>query len=300
MTTEIKTLIDNLGLTRTRIRGPEIMASCPFSYTHTGGKDDKPSFSINIEKGVYNCFSCGERGTIEELVSRIKSISITGALALLESWGFDRLAIELGKEEVDVRPEILPEGLLYYFDKVEDDFAEIYKGDVDGQECIVYPVRNREGKLVGALARSVVGRWHKVMWNLPKKRYLYGEDRVELEQPLIIVEGPGDAIALRKSSLKNVVALMGSNISNEQIEKLLCISSNFIVWLDKDRAGAKGMNRLVQRLEKRATIRYVDPWKSLPDGANDPKDVFENYDTETVRNVVRSAKTLLEHIVEGD
>jgi DNA primase len=299
MTMETKVLADNLDLKRIRIRGPEIMASCPFSYSHTGGKDEKPSFSINIEKGVYNCFSCGTRGTIEELVSRIKSISITGALALLESWGFDRLAIEIAREEVNVVPEILPEGLLYYFDKVDNDFAEIYQGEVDGNDCLIYPVRNREGKLVGALARSVEGRWHKIMWNMIKKRYLYGEDQVELEKPLIIVEGPGDAIALRKSSLKNVVALMGSNISKEQIEKLLSISSEFVVWLDKDRAGAKGMNSFVQRLEKRATMRYVDPWKSLPEGDNDPKDVYENHDSETVRNVVRSAKTLLEHIMEG-
>lgn len=172
---EPKNLANNLELKRVRIRGPEIMASCPFSYAHARGKDDKPSFSININKGVYNCFSCGARGTIEELVSGLKSISITGALTLLESWGFDRLAIEIAREEIDVKPEILPEGLLFYFTKVDDDYAEIYRGEVDENDCLIYPVRNREGQLVGALARSIEGRWHKIMWNMTKRGTYMGK-----------------------------------------------------------------------------------------------------------------------------
>jgi DNA primase len=233
----LEEIAKKLQLRRVKIRGAEIHASCPFPERHLKGKDTHPSFSINIDKGVYNCFSCGSRGTIEELVSDVLGISVPAAFEVLQEWGFDKLNRELREKEIEhERPEILPEGLLLYFDKVEEDFAEIYSGTVDDQECLIYPIRNKEGRLVGALARSVKGRWHKVLWNTPKKLYIYGENLVETEQPIVIVEGPGDVISLRKSGIKNVVALMGVSISNEQAEKLLSLSSKFVVCLDRDKA----------------------------------------------------------------
>ncbi|MFA5558175.1 MAG: toprim domain-containing protein [Methanofastidiosum sp.] len=286
-----------LGLRKVKIRGDEIHASCPFSERHFSGRDNHPSFSINIDKGVFNCFSCGARGTIEELVSQLKRVTISEALSMLEGFGFSKLDRELRKQEEYERPEILPEGLLLYYDKVEDAFAETYRGIVDDQECLIYPVRNISGKLVGALARSVDGKFHKVMWNMQKKLYLYGEDKHESERPLVIVEGPGDVIALRKSGVSNVVGLMGVNISDEQVEKLLLMTSHFIVWLDKDRAGAKGMNIAHRKLENRGLVKYVDPWKAGIDG-KDPKDCYENQGKEKVQEIIMNAKTFFEHVLE--
>jgi DNA primase len=296
---DLQNLANFLGLQRVKIRGDEVHASCPFPEKHFSGKDTHPSFSINVDKGVYNCFSCGSRGTIEELVARVKHTTISEALSLLESIGFDRIALKLREKDAHEYPEILPEGLLYYFDKVDDDVAEIYRGEVDGQDCIVYPVRNREGQLVGALARSEEGRWHKVMWNMEKKKYLYGENNVKLESPLIIVEGPGDAIAVKRAGLKNVVALMGVNLSNEQVERLLHLSSKLIVWMDKDRAGVKGINQCIRKLDKRAHVRYVDPWSVLPKDCKDPKDVYEKFGSEAVHYVIDEAKTYLEQVLEN-
>lgn len=293
-------LANNLGLRKVKIRGDEIHASCPFSSLHFSGRDRHPSFSINISKGVFNCFSCGSRGTIEELVAHVKEIPISAACDLLESWGFSKLERTLNEREEEYeRPEILPEGLLLYYDKVEDDFAEIYSGEVDGQDCLIYPVRRVDGKLVGALARSIKGRWHKAMWNIPKKLYLYGENLVRTEEPIIIVEGPGDAVALRKSGINNVVALIGISVSDEQVEKLLSLSSSFIVWLDKDKSGAEGMKLLWKKLDNRAYVRYVDPWKVEEiELKGDAKQVFEKFGPEKVKEIVDNAKTFLEHVVE--
>jgi len=279
----LEELAKRLQLRKVKIRGAEIHASCPFPDKHFKGKDTHPSFSINVDKGVYNCFACGSRGTIEELISELLEISIPSAFEQLQEWGFDKLNRELREKEIEhERPEVLPEGLLLYYDKVEDDFAEIYRGVVDEQECVIYPVRRYDGKLVGALARSIEGRWHKAMWNIQKKLYLYGEDLVRTEEPIVIVEGPGDAIALRKSGINNVVALMGVTISNEQVEKLLSLSSKFIVWLDKDKSGSKGMDLIHEKMDNRATLRYVSPWKIEFDG-KDPRDYFESQGADKVK-----------------
>jgi DNA primase len=294
-------LAQKLNLRKVKIRGEEIRASCPFSKRHLGGHDRTPSFSINIDKGVYHCFSCNSSGTIEELVATILEIPISSAFEVLQEWGFDKLSRKLREKRVEKeRPEVLPEGLLLYFDKVDNEFAEIYRGDVDGQDCWVHPVRNRESNLVGAIARSVEGRWHKVLWNTPKKLYLYGEDLVETEEPIVIVEGPKDAISLRKSGLKNVVALMGVSISNEQVEKLLSLSSNFVVWLDRDKAGAQGTQAIWKKLDNRAIVRYVDPFKDFSKEEKDPRDVFEKFGSEKVRETVKNAKTYIEHIMEDN
>ena len=295
----LEDLAKKLQLKKIKIRGMEIHASCPFPERHEKGTDKTPSFSININKGVYNCFSCGSRGTIEELVSDVLGISVSSSFEVLQEWGFDKLNRELREKEIEhERPEILPEGLLLYYDKIEDEFAEIYRGEVDEQDCLIYPIRRTDGKLVGALARSIEGRWHKVMWNIKKKLYLYGEDLVRSEEPIVIVEGPGDAISLRKSGIKNVVALMGVSVSDEQVEKLLSLSSSFIVWLDRDKAGAKGTNSVWKKMDNRANIRYVDSFKALSKNEKDPKDVFEKFGPEKVKEIVDNAKTFLEHIVE--
>lgn len=291
-------LIEELGLERTRVRGNELFASCPFAFNHETGSDKNPSFSINMDKGVYGCFTCSARGLIEELIAENRHFSIQGAIELLTSWGFDRISIILNRKEAPKENEILPDGLLFYLDKVENDLIELYEGEIDGRDCLVYPVRRVDGKLVGALARSKEDRWHKVMWGMSKKLYLYGEDKVTLEEPVILVEGPGDLLALKKSGFNNVVALMGVSLSSEQVEKLLFLSSDFTVWLDKDEAGRKGMLQCVRRLEKRATMRYVDPWQQLPEGTNDAKDVYEKHGRNKVRSIIKNAKTYLEYSME--
>lgn len=296
----VEHLIEELSLKRVKIRGNEIHASCPFSERHLFGKDSHPSFSINIDKGVYNCFSCGIKGTLENLVSRIKGISESDAVDWLESNSFSKFQRELRDKKIHEIPEIIPDGLLFYFDKVDNDYAEVYSGEVDNIDCFIYPVRNIDGNLVGAMARSKKDKFHKIMWNMKKKLYLYGEDKVDKEKQLVIVEGPGDVIALRKSGLTNVVALMGITVSNEQAEKLLYLSSEFVIWLDRDRAGAKGMKGLFKKLENRAYVLYVYPWKQVPKDCKDPKDVYEKYGTEKVKEIVLNSKTYIEYIMEDN
>lgn len=41
--------------------GDELMALCPFH------EEKYPSFSLNVEKGVFICFGCGESGNIGKI-----------------------------------------------------------------------------------------------------------------------------------------------------------------------------------------------------------------------------------------
>lgn len=102
---------------------------------------------------------------------------------------------------------------------------------------------------------------------------------------------------LYESKVKNVIALMGINCSDAQVEKLLSLSSQFVVWLDKDKSGANGMNMLRVKMDNRAHLKYVDPWKSDIEG-KDPKDCYEVQGPEKVLEIIAGAKTFFEHVME--
>lgn len=287
-------LIQLLKLQKVTCRDNEITASCPFAkIRHTNGRDNNPSFSLNIAKGVFNCFSCGAKGTIEELVSFVLDISISEAMDILVELEYDRLAIEmsaLSKEPNQYDEIIIPEGILSSFTLV-DPQVEIYRGVIDDKECMIFPVRNHYGLLVGGIARSVTGRFHKNLWHFHKKKYLYGEHQITYDKPIILVEGPGDRNALTKCGIMNVVALMGAHISEEQADKLVSWTNELIVWLDNDNAGYDGTIKVHKLLDYRIHVRYVN----IPNlTVKDPREFCEKYGSEQTHQILNEAKTWLE------
>ena len=60
---QIKSKLDSLGVRWTQ-RGDEITCRC-LNPEH---KDTNPSFSINAESGLFNCFACGYSGSIQKLL----------------------------------------------------------------------------------------------------------------------------------------------------------------------------------------------------------------------------------------
>lgn len=45
--------------------GSNIVHKCPF---HKDGKESSPSFGVNVEKGIFNCFTCHEAGDLRRLL----------------------------------------------------------------------------------------------------------------------------------------------------------------------------------------------------------------------------------------
>lgn len=65
---EAKKLIFEIALkTKLKMQRANELVPCPFH------KDSNASLSINIHKGVYNCFSCGTSGNIYTLLKLIST-----------------------------------------------------------------------------------------------------------------------------------------------------------------------------------------------------------------------------------
>jgi hypothetical protein len=74
----ITTVCHLLGI-EIRPAGKEYMASCPFH------EDRNPSFTVNPEKGVFFCHSCGEGGDAIALYQEVRKLSFADAVRELSA-----------------------------------------------------------------------------------------------------------------------------------------------------------------------------------------------------------------------
>lgn len=64
---------------------------------------------------------------------------------------------------------------------------------------------------------------------------------------IIVVEGYMDVISLYNQNIKNVVAVMTNNITNEQVQKLTALNKQILLCLDFDQAGMQGTYDFFQK-----------------------------------------------------
>lgn len=76
---DIVSLFEYFGTNLSK-KGKSYTGLCPFH-------DDKnPSLSVDKEKGLYNCFGCGEAGDVFDLVKEVKGFSFTESLSFLKEY----------------------------------------------------------------------------------------------------------------------------------------------------------------------------------------------------------------------
>jgi DNA primase len=115
---------------------------------------------------------------------------------------------------------------------------------------ITIPIRDDEGKLIAFGARSIIDDHDKKIpkyINSPqsplfaKQDTLFGldsaRDAIVREKNVIVVEGYMDVIALRKAGIYNVVATMGTALSENHVEKLKRLTPDVTFSFDGDKAG---------------------------------------------------------------
>ena len=110
---------------------------------------------------------------------------------------------------------------------------------------LMFPIRDAHGNLVGFGARTLDGSEPKYL-NSPqgplfdKSRLLYAMDRARTEvrkEGVVIVEGYMDAIAAHQAGFKNVVAQMGTALTEYQVDEIRRLTGTMTMALDQDVAG---------------------------------------------------------------
>lgn len=79
---DARAVLSHLGLLEhLEERGAEWVGWCPFGDEH--GKKD--SFAVNVEKKTFQCFACKARGSILDLVAKLRNCNLRGAAQVVLS-----------------------------------------------------------------------------------------------------------------------------------------------------------------------------------------------------------------------
>jgi DNA primase len=263
---------------------------CPF---HGG---NSPSFSVNTENGLWNCFGGCGGGNLRKFLTMIGEDRTT--IVRLSKKFQQKYQPRAKKRKRAEGPVFLPEKLLGVFDWCPQDllregFEEriLFENDVGyDQELgrVTYPVRDKQGRLVGIIGRTTdsgfgkykayrqeLRRYGFEVPHMNKGDYLWRHHKVieelrDTRKPVYVVEGFKAALWFCQSGMTNVVALMGSSMSDVQANMLSSMTSRVILCLDNDEAGHKGMLKASQKLQ--AVRLYV---VALPEGILQPDDLLE-------------------------
>ena len=122
---------------------------------------------------------------------------------------------------------------------------------------ILFPIRTREGRVVGFGGRALGDAMPKYL-NSPqspifdKSALLFGldlaQESIRSADQVVIVEGYMDAIAAHQFGHANVVAAMGTAVTEQQIGLVKRLSRNIVLALDADSAGQGATIRSLEML----------------------------------------------------
>lgn len=186
---------------------------------------------------------------------------------------------------------------------------------------LMFPIRDGQGRVVGFGARALDDGLPKYL-NTPqtpifdKGALLYALDRakehIRRQELAVIVEGYMDVIAAHQHGLGNVVASMGTSLTERQVNLLKRYTRNLALALDADVAGSEATLRGVQvaadALDKmevpvpdwRGIIRHQEALAAdikvipLPSG-KDPDQVIRS-DPHFWQQLVAQATPVLDHL----
>lgn len=265
----------------TPIRGPRggwFTIGCPFAATHhKNGVDRNPSMRISESAGSvsrWRCFSCDHGGEMAEILVELKALGYQLDYAsLLDIMRQEQEGIEIAvlstEDEIDPARITIPEDWLQQFKKTQiSPAATIYlnkrgiglglqmrwdlRYDVDRQR-VMFPIRDFAGNLRGAQGRALVpGDMPKYLhYAYPDfqtgvvigSHFWYGEDKIDFDQPIVVVEGPIDAVAT-SGAYTNVVAAMGSSAMMQTKLDRLSAAEKIITFFDHGPAGDIARNRI--------------------------------------------------------
>jgi DNA primase len=147
------------------------------------------------------------------------------------------------------------------------------------QERMMFPLTDARGRVRGFGARQMPGGQPPKYLNtaegplFKKGDILYGLDRarsaIARAGAAVVVEGYTDVILLQQTGIENVVASMGTALTDSQVSELRRLCSTVLLAFDADAAGEEASLRGMElALRAGLAVRVV----SLP-GGRDPADV---------------------------
>ncbi|MGA7678353.1 MAG: DNA primase, partial [Dehalococcoidia bacterium] len=185
---------------------------------------------------------------------------------------------------------------------------------------LMFPIRNIQGKILGFGGRALDDSLPKYL-NSPqtpifdKSSSLYGIDRaktaIRQKDQAVIVEGYIDVLTAHQHGYYNVVASMGTAMTDKQLSIIKNLTKNLILALDADTAGEEAISRSGEMIDKMLPVppsfygwvKYEDAHNAevkilvLPQD-KDPDDIIKE-DASQWQKLIIDAKPMIDFIIEN-
>lgn len=170
------------------------------------------------------------------------------------------------------------------------------------RDRIIFPIFSPNGRVIAFGGRIMEKSDNAAKYlNSPespiyfKRKSLYGlyhsKEEIRRMDKAILVEGYIDLIALFQNGVKNVVASLGTALTEEQVQMLSRYTKNIVVFYDADPAGVKASLRSIEILVKQNfEVRIAE----LPAG-EDPDSFVNKHGRQEFEEVMKRALNFLEY-----
>ncbi|RPI71238.1 MAG: DNA primase [Ignavibacteriales bacterium] len=167
---------------------------------------------------------------------------------------------------------------------------------------LIFPIFSPNGRVVAFAGRILDEKEKAAKYlNSPessiyiKGRILYGlsfaKDEIRKLDKAILVEGYMDLISLYQGGVKNVVAVSGTALTEEQVQLLSRYTKNVVLLFDADTAGIKASMRSIEILiKKNIEVKIAE----LPAG-EDPDSFINSFGKEKFEEIISYAQNFLEY-----
>lgn len=167
---------------------------------------------------------------------------------------------------------------------------------------IIFPIFSPNGRVVAFAGRKLRDDDTGAKYiNSPesliyiKGRILYGlshaKDEIRKQDKAIIVEGYMDLISLYQNGVKNVVAVSGTALTDEQAQLLSRYTKNVVLLFDADSAGIKASMRSIEILLKKDFDVKIS---TLPPG-EDPDSYVNKFGKDGFEDIIKKSENFLEY-----
>jgi len=163
---------------------------------------------------------------------------------------------------------------------------------------IMFPLADRRGRVLGFGARALGSDQQPKYLNTSenevfhKGNQLFGQDVARAAAAkagqTIVCEGYTDVIAMHQAGMRNAVGIMGTAMTEQQVESLAGLAPAVLLALDADSAGQEAMLRAARVAAGRKLELRVVP---LPVGS-DPADLVQSEGAEAMGRLIEQAMPL--------
>jgi len=256
----LKDIVESLGITICGETATDLQLLCPF-HDNT----DTPAMTMSKQGPMYpwRCWNgaCAQTGNIISLFTKrgytYDEVVLKLNAKYLVGDDFAKFIMKQFKQSEDPPNrwaefdwEILREAdkvsdypaLKYFTGRglSEEAYNYFQIGYSIPQDMMVIPVRNKFGVLMGLIGRSITGKTYKYSSHLPRNLLIWNVfDCIwhQDESYIALTEGALDAMYLWDAGVKSVGAVLGSALSQQQVDLVRAHFMEVVCWFDNDDAG---------------------------------------------------------------